>query len=440
MSVAQGASSKFYFIVSPSTSKQHKLIFTINGISRSVTQTLTFEVGKVTKFTVPINDLTRPHISDALNVKSTGLKTGGNKVLDLGNAVKSTDNQPTVTINGQIGVPIYSVGGENQRTMLLRGSAKDIINALDAGFYATTWPGQPSAMTITNIQLYIDGYQLSEYQPFLEGLKTALLPSIKKLTLGSATLAEKAWEEGYDGRIIDIPPLKEWVINMMKDGIPRDGTLLYLGRFIDYQTITFNGVVEAGASNDNQHLVVLTEEHIYKGIDVNLINRFLNDRTHPMGGKFIYQIGEVTYKPTYQGLYDLINYDSTKLSINSDDDVKKISSERDDINGNNETYAYNTAYAIYNKLLSTIGNQTFSLAGVFDVEFKTVFDALFSSLGDMVKKLPNIEFEITISTCDHKPNKADYSGVQLKDMQKTNNPIIFWGLDAYGPNKSSLSN
>ena len=91
-------------------------------------------------------------------------------------------------------------------------------------------------------------------------------------------------------------------------------------------------------------------------------------------------------------------------------------------------------------MLSTIGNQTFSLAGVFDVEFKTVFDALFSSLGDMVKKLPNMEFEITISTCDHKPNKADYSGVALKDMQKTNNPIIFWGLDAYGPNKSSLSN
>ena len=425
-----GANTKtFYFVVAPSTFKPHEITFMINGDSRTLKKSLAFEAGKVTRFTIPINHLRHPHISDAALLKSTGACTNNKWIFDMFSTIENNGTDTHVSVNGQSNVPLYVVGGNGKsRDMILRGSTKDIINALDAGFYASTWKGMRAAMTISNIQLYIDGYQLSEYQPFLAGLKAALLPSIKKVTMGNEEWAEQAWEEGIDLWITKIPPLKDWVVDMFKAGIPRDGTLLYLGKFIDYQTITFNGVVECGTSTDHNNIIVLNEENIYKGINKDLIDMFLNDETKPMGGKFVYN----DYKPTYQGLYDLINYDQT-IEIKTDDDVKtKIDSDADTVTGNQLTYAYNTAYAIYNKLLEKIGDKEFSLAGIFNVQFRTVFDSLFGSLPDMVTKLPNIEVEITISTCDYKPNKADYSGVSLKDMQATNNPIIFWGLDAYG--------
>ena len=181
MSVDGGGSSKFYFIVSPSTLKSHKLNFTINGLSRSVSKTLAFEAGKVTKFIVPINDLKHPHISDALDIVSTGTVTNGKNVLDLGDAVKANSNeQPTATINGQANVPIYIVGDDAKGSMILRGSVTDVVNALDAGFYAANWPGERSAMTIANIQAYIEGYKISEYPKLLQGLKDATLEMRRK--------------------------------------------------------------------------------------------------------------------------------------------------------------------------------------------------------------------------------------------------------------------
>ncbi len=439
MSVDGGGSSKFYFIVSPSTSKQHKLNFTINGLSRSVSKTLAFEAGKVTKFIVPINDLKHPHISDALAIVSTGSATNGKNVLDLGDAVKANSNeQPTATINGQANVPIYIVGDGNSGTLTLRGSTKDIINALDAGFYASTWSQRRSAMTISNINIWIEGYQIADYPALMEAFKNITVPMVKKILDGldwfgwlgdHNELAEKAWEEGLDIIGIFTISLKPLVQSLLNTGIAREGALVGLSSFIDPQTITFNGVVENGSSEEDGHIIILHEEHKYKGIDENMVNMFLNDDTKPMGGKFIYN----GIKPTYQGLKDIVN---------------STTSATDKINNNGKTFAENTSYAIYNKLMSTIGNRTFSLPGLDPIKFSDIFNAVFASEADMVAKLPDIEFEIVVSTCDHYDNKAEYGRKNsngdyiypLSELQKNNNPIVFWGLDAYGPNKSSLSN
>ena len=439
-SVIKGGSSKFYFIVSPSTSKQHKLNFTINGLSRSVSKTLAFEAGKVTKFTVPINDLKHPHISDALGIVSTGDATNGKKVLDLGDAVKANSNeQPTATINGQANVPIYILGDDAEGSMILRGSVTDVVNALEAGFYAANWPGERSAMTIANIQAYIEGYKISEYPELLQGLKDATLEMRKNIVspllgwLGQSAVdsyAERLWDPGVFGFL----SVKNVFQNILTNGIHRDQNLINLTMFIDPQTITFNGVVECGASDAKDHIVILNEEHIYKGIGVDMINRFLNDRTHPMGGKFICDCGIL---PTYRGLKDIVN---------------GATSANDDVNNNGKTFAENTRHAIYCKLESSMANRSFTLMEGLSVQFGTIFYTIFPNEEKLATLLPNLELEITISTCDHYDRKATYAEkytegdnkgkykYTLENLQTNKNPIVFWGLDAYGPNKSSLSN
>ena len=413
-----GANTKtFYFVVAPSTSN-HSLTFSINGEARTVSKTLPFEAGKVTRFTVPINDLKHPHTSDALTPVSTGIATNGKKLLDLGTAVKANVNdQPKATINGQPNVPIYIVGDGEQGIISLSGSVKDIVNALDAGFYASTWPGQTSAMTLSNINLWISGTQIGSYQPLLDEMKEIVYSAIDKGQLGGGTLAGIAW--GVAKPILQ---------NMLKNGIPRDGGMLNLTKFINPQTITFNGVVKNGASSDHSCILLFNnEEHLYKGIDRNMMDKFLGDDSASMGGKFIYN----GIKPTYQGLYDIVN---------------NLTSEIDTKNNNNKTYAQNTSYAIYNKLLSTLGNRTVSLGDV-TVYVSDIFNAVFASEADMITKLPNMEVKIDIATCDYYENKAQYADDKdengeydypLDKLNNNKNPIIFWGLDAYGPNASSL--
>ena len=423
-----GANTKtFYFVVAPSTSKPHEITFMINGDSRTLKKSLAFEAGKVTRFTVPINDLKHPHTSDALTPVSTGIATNGRKLLDLGTAVKANVNdQPKATINGQPNVLIYPVGDGSQGDLIVRGSTKDIINALDAGFYAANWPGKRSAMTLSLMQLYIDGVKFSEHSDFRTGFKNILTDALGKF-LGSL-----AWGLAGDG-----------ILSQMANGIPRDGDLLALTRFIDPQTITFNGVLECGASDDHSQILIFNnEEHIYKGIDGNMLDRFLGDNSTTMGGKFIYN----NIKPTYQGLKDIVNYDSETITIESDEDISKIPSGEDQVNNNGLTYAQNTAYAIYNKLYTVLGEKTFSLGSYITLRFSQLFNVLIPSQAGLVTMLPNMEFEITISTCDYYKDKAIYATKEndkykytLTNLQTSLNPIVFWGLDAYGPNASSLA-
>ena len=65
---------------------------------------------------------------------------------------------------------------------------------------------------------------------------------------------------------------------------------------------------------------------------------------------------------------------------------------------------------------------------------------MISGPDDLKAKLPKMKFEIKISTCPYKPKKTDYgskaSPIKLKDITGDKNPIIFWGLDVYGPDSS----
>jgi hypothetical protein len=350
--------------------------------------------------------LKHPHTSGALDKKSTGAEnaTGGKLMLDLGSAVESeTSQQPNASINGQPGVPYYIVGTDgSQGNMILRGTVKDLINSIDAGFYAASWPGKSAAMTISHMQLYIDGVQFAEHGDFQDGMQTIL--------------HEALWYLGDAAWLL----FKRQILKKITPGIPRDptdGMLVNLTQFIDPTTITFNGLVECGASADKTQIILLNEEYFYKGITADLIDYFLNDDSpNTTGGKFIYN----NIKPTFQGLYDIVN---------------NKTSAPDSVNNNGKTYAENTIDAIYGKLESVLATKTFDVGSYITLEFKHMFTALFPTKDELINKLPNMEVELTISTCPYHSNKAQGYGskanpIPLNSISGTVYPIVFWGLNA----------
>lgn len=276
-----------------------------------------------------------------------------------------------------------------------------MINAMDVGFYASTWNGKRAAMTVSNMNVWLPyGNGISKFNEH-QGLKDVLVSELKD-DFGSTI----AWAA------------VEGLIGGMSSGIPRDKSssfdFITLTQFIDPQTITFNGVLENGAGSAVDDIFILDEEPIHKGITAETVNNLLEEKFYfidASGNKLI---------PTYEGLNDIIN-------------------------GNENSDAANTtANAIYNKL-----KKVFADRGVYkiskkvlfatitaDISFTNVFDALIpdvDALKDMVKKM---KVQVTISTCPYHPNKADYgskaSPITLNNISGDKNPMIFWGLDMNG--------
>ena len=366
------------------------LSITVNGSTRSVEipAETKFEAGKVTTLRVPVK-LSYPKASDA--VEGTSFITWSSMSSDI------------VTVNGE-SVNAYIVGSDNlSGSLTLTATAAEMIKALDVGFYASTWKDKRAAMTVSKINVWFpDGnklYKISEYEPLEAVIKNELKDDMTGL---SAALI-------YLGVPI--------VMGTMSSGVPRDeGTLtfIYLTKFIDPQSITFNGVLENGAANVNDDIFFLDENPIYKEIKAETVDRLLSE-------KFIYN----NQVPTYAGLLDIVN-------------------------GNNTPEANLTAEVLYNKLRETVAGRG-EIKMTLDIKLKkynvdinlgNVFDALISNPDDLKAKLPKMKFAITISTCPYHADKAAGYGskaspIALDDIEGPKNPIILWGLDAYGPNASA---
>lgn len=310
-------------------------------------------------------------------------------------------SEQDLNVNGEI-VKAYVVGDGEFQELRVIGTTTDIVSALDVGFYASTWQGKRAAMTVSNVNVWMpnsDGSlsKIKDYKP----LKNVLTSEIKD-------------DLGYlgfmAGTAVDV------VLGTLSNGIPRDdqGTLsfIYLTKFIDPQTITFNGVVENGSAGSNEAMLFLDESPIYKEIKAETVNALLSTR-------FSYN-GQI---PTYAGLLDIIN-------------------------GKNTTEANTTAEVLYNKLYDVVagkGSLSMSAAGVdFTINLANVFNALISDANDLKAKLPKMKFQIDISTCPYKAKKTDYGSksnpitlATMKTWEESPNPIVFWGLDMYGPEFST---
>ena len=406
-----GASATFYLAVRPfdvsnsvlgGSEKRTGLTLsiTINGSTRSVEipADTKFEAGKVTTLRVPVK-LSYPKTSDA--VEGTSFFSWSNMA------------ETNLCVNGET-LKAYVVGKTGELgTMTLTATGKEIINALDVGFYASTWKGQRSAMTVSNIDIWFDkdnpDTQISKYQPLVDIIKTELADDITKKEYGLWGDVVPNWD------LINLAvPI---VLGVLEDGIPRDDSgflsFIYLTKFIDPQTITFNGVIESSGSSETGQIIILDEGPIYKEIKSKTVDDLLAAR---------FSINNQT--PKFEGILDIVNG-------NADSDNANL-----------------TASVLYNKLKDVIaGKGTLSMTldlkitkVSVDINLENVFNAIITSVDDLKTKLPRMKFWITISTCPYHPTKESYGSkakpIALEDIPGDNNPIIFWGLDMYGPDSS----
>ena len=368
----------------------------INGSTRLVevpAEKANFEAGKITTVQVPVK-LSYPKESDAIGI--TG--SSGEKLLSFPVSAQS------LNANGET-VSAYILGDGDLQELTIIGTGKDIINALDVGFYASTWQGRRAAMTVNNLNVWLPNdngglTKISDYSALETVLKEELSDDITGL--GSSFVIG-----------LGVPI----VLGTLSNGIPRDdqGSLsfIYLTKFIDPQTITFNGVIENNATDSAQPILFLDESPIYKEIKAKTVNDLLKGRFSHNG-----------QAPTYAGLLDIVNEKNT-------------------------TEANTTASVLYDKLYDVVAGRG-SISMQLDIQVKKydvdidlakVFKALISDPDDLKAKLPKMKFELKISTCPYKPTKAEYgsksSPIKLSEITGDRNPIIFWGLDVYGPNSST---
>ena len=389
ISIAPGDSAKIYFAVKPHDASGKSVTITVNGSSRTITMPANtkFKMGQATTIRVPVK-LSHPKESDAVTHTS---------FLDMSQA-ESTK----LTINGET-VDGYIIGDGSKKSIIVYGTAKDMINALDVGFYASVWKDRKGAMTLNNLdmELMYNGQltQLAKYKP----LEDALVAEVKD---DFASLG------GFFGGIATGAAVG-LVMNSLKNGIPRDKeedlTFLYLTKFIAAETITFSkNIVENGASSKSDNIIILDEEPIHKQISQSVVNSFLETRF-----KYIEPQSKAVYIPTYQGLFDIVN---------------NRSSSYDEKNKNGNTYRHNTSYAIYNKLMDKLGSKTISVSQsgmTVDIVLGNVLGAFFKTQEEMEAMFQTMKVKLDVSTYPYDANSTEY------------NPLILWGFDVYGPDRST---
>jgi len=270
---------------------------------------------------------------------------------------------------------------------------KNLLELLSAGFYVSYWNEQPSAMTVNLIDLYMPvegGHdQIAYYSPFQEQMKSSLKPVIESVPLlGTAVKYgivnyDKLWSPGLNlskYKLGDDVCLKNLVIDMLKDGIPRDnssGGMIYLTRFIAPETITFSAILENGADSKADPILILDEAPIFKEVGEAQINNLF-------ATKFTYN----NYIPTYEEFSDAV------LTGKCNDSIKTI----------------------WAKLESSVGDKKAALGSLAEIEIWPIFTSIFSGPEDLAAKLGAVKIRVEIATCS--PTGAS-----------TSHPIVLWGVN-----------
>ena len=206
------------------------------------------------------------------------------------------------------------------------------------------------------------------------------------------------------------------VTAMLSSGIEREG-MFGLTKFIAPQTITFTKIIENGMDDPGAEakiidLLVLDEEPIHKQIDAKTIDSQLFTNRFP-GAKF-------------KGLSDMINNVSSPEAITTADILfNKIQND----------FAYDAKGNL--REVPVEFHYDFVVAGVdvdAEVTFKGILDGLFKTSDEMCQLLRKLEVEVEIITCPYSSQSSDYGTKgSPKFPDAPMNPILLWGLDAYGP-------
>lgn len=324
--------------------------------------------------------------------------------------VSNTTN-PNLIYNGET-VSAYIVGtsGANdgnlggQGKIKVSGSTTELLNALDAGFYASTWKGKPAAMTVTNLMLYFRDsageytVPFIKHDPFLYAIGVELEDELLGL------------DPKYSGTLIQL------VLDVLglDNGIPRQGGMINLTKFIHPSTITFNGIISNNVESASDPILILDEEPIFKELGSAAINNLLKE-------KFTYN-GKV---PTAQGLKDIVN--KTEGSSDANDTAEAIYYSLKDVLGTNGDIS--TTVQIDLKL--------FKIPVDVDMNLGIVFDELIAQYNDtdpiegLKELLRDMKFEIEIGSYPYAANKLTAYGTKggpVVPKEYGCNPIVFWGI------------
>ena len=394
VTIPSGGEATFYIAVRPfnessitRTVTDPILEVTINGSKRQVSipsAKANFEAGTITTLRVPVK-LSHPKTSDAL---STTEKVGYEFISWSGK------NDATIQVNGE-SVGAYVVGDGKQGTLTITGEIEDLINAMPASFYVSYWKDAPSAMTVTNVNAWVDGTQIAQYTPMVNAIRTELKDGDDEVSF--------LWG------LVDLTDIAIGIIQgLMSSGIPREDDLgLCLTKFIAPQTITFRGILGNEASRGDA-ILLLDEEPIHKKLNSDNIDALFNQKFKGA---------------TFKGLSDIINgvTPETPDAITTSEILYNTIDQQfsKDDKGNPRKISINKDEGIY-----TIKA---------NVKFKGILDALFKDPKEMREFLPKLKVSITIGTYPYSAKDSDYG---TKGAAKTPsapyNPLIFWGLDAYG--------
>ena len=400
ISIAPGDSAKIYFAVKPHDASGKSVTITVNGSSRTITMPANtkFKMGQATTIRVPVK-LSYPKDSDAIG--------NSNFTLTMPEGTKVTS---PLKVNGESIEKAWVVGDGISQTLTIHGYARDMIKALDVGFYASTLKGKNAAMTISKINIYLpDGdkeNEIGSYTPLLDVIGTELEDDIRTVLFGK--------DLGPDH--ITIGLAKVAIAVTVSGGIPRDDTgalcFLYLTKFINPQTITFNGLISNGATNITDDILILDEAPIYKEIKAEVINRFLGERFADYAGN----------KPTCEGLQDIVNG-------KTDTNAAEITSQ--------------TLYNVLETVFREKGTMSMNvLSKDVDINLHNVFKGILPNVDALIDMLQTMRLNLEITTCPYHANKETGYGtklapIPLDKIAGEKYPIIFWGLDAYGPDKSA---
>ena len=287
-----------------------------------------------------------------------------------------------VNVNGEI-VDAYIV--PNGKSLTIKGTVRDLINAFDAGFYASCWQGKKAAMTVTKINLEMPNYKngtvsgytpIGSYDPLINELETIVKKIVSDAVgggIGGLIAAGGAW-------LIAEPILK----GMLAAGISRDSGLIKLTQFMDPSTITFVNIIENGATDAAQTIIIMDESPIFKEVGETQVNNLLSER-FAFGG----------YTPVFNEL--------------------KAAALNGECNKTIET--------IYNKLENRIGDESFDLEGVGEFKVWPIFAAIFPNAETMASILGDLKVSVDIGTCT-------YPGLEALDENAATYPVVFWGINS----------
>lgn len=311
----------------------------------------------------------------------------------------------TLNVNGEV-VDAYVVGDGKEQTITLKGMVPDLINAFDVGFFASVWNNSKSAMTVSKINAWIheddnnEPIQIASYGPLDAAIREELKGEEDKVTF--------SWNLGFLGK--GSKDETDAVVKIVKEylsgGFERTG-MFGLTKFIQPSTITFRNLVENGAQNLNNGILILDEEPIHKKIDAFTVDNQLFANRFPGA--------------TFTGLKNMVNNISSDEATQTANvlytTIKTQFSK--DAAGNPRVVSVN--YGIDLKIISFVVDAT--------VRFEGLLDGLFTSGEEMAALLRKLEVEVSLSTIPYSDNVDDY-GTKGNPLtpEAPYYPIIIWGL------------